>query len=83
MIARIAIALFLLVLVGWVGLAVVSSRVEGQLNRVAEGPLPEGAYGELIGLLREVSKYGWERLRAGAQKPASRRGGRRRRKTDS
>ena len=50
---------------------------------IAEGPLPENACGELIGLLREVSTYGWERLRATAGRSATRRGGRRRRKADS
>ena len=46
---------------------------------IADGPLPENACGELIGLLREVSQYGWERLRRTARSPSSRRGSRRRR----
>jgi hypothetical protein len=46
---------------------------------VAEGPLSENACGELIGLLREVSEYGWERLRRTTRSPGSRRGSRRRR----
>jgi hypothetical protein len=46
---------------------------------IAEQPLPEGACGELIGLLREVSEYGAERLER-TMRPSRGRRGRSRRK---
>jgi hypothetical protein len=54
------------------------AEVAGRLLRdygVAEGPLPDGACGELIGLLREVAQYGWERLERTVRRGGRRRGG--------
>lgn len=48
---------------------------------IAEGPVPEGACGELVELLREVALFGSERL-FGATKP-TRRGGWRRQKREN
>ena len=54
------------------------AEVAGRLLRdygIAEGELPEGACGELIGLLREVAQYGPERLERTVRRGGRRRGG--------